>query len=309
MNLNVIKSSVKKSNKSGRNGLGKKFGPYTIILLIVLVVYAISLLLPLIWAFFNSFKTIAEFSDFPIGFPKIWSLENYKIAFTEFNVKVQTTSYSRFVYLPEMFLFSLLYALGCAFTATLTPCIMGYMTAKFPYKFSKLITAVVIVCMILPVVGSLPSEIQMAKSLGIYGHIWGLMIMRGHFLGMYFLIFQNVFKGVPKAFTEAAKIDGASNLKVFISIMLPLVSKTFFAVMLLKFIDFWNDYQAPMIYIKNYPTVAYGLFMFNFNSSNLSFSVPAKLAGAMAMMLPILVVYIVFRNKLVGNIQMGGIKG
>ena len=63
------------------------------------------------------------------------------------------------------------------------------------------------------------------------------------------------------AYTEAACIDGAGNLSVLLRIILPLSRNTFFTVMLINFITFWNDYQTPLIYMPSKPTVAYGMFV------------------------------------------------
>lgn len=67
----------------------------------------------------------------------------------------------------------------------------------------------VLITMVIPVVGSLPAEIRMAQSLGLYDQIWGMWILKANFLGMYFLVFYNIFKALPASYTEAAKIDGA----------------------------------------------------------------------------------------------------
>ena len=126
---------------------------------------------------------------------------------------------------------------------------------------------------------------------------------------MYFFVFLSIFKGIPNAFAEAAKIDGASHFRVFVLIMLPLVKTTFFTVLLIRFIEFWNDYQTPLIYLPSFPTVARGLFAFNLSTANEIASVPGKLAGAMVMLLPILVVFVLFHKRLMGNLTMGGLKG
>lgn len=293
--------------------LNKNKNPYTIVVGTILILYAISLLLPLIWALFTSFKTQFMFDNLDkIGLAgskfSDLTFENYKAIFTDssFRYEVVSSKSVRNVGFPEMYLYSFIYALGCAFTATAAPCLMGYATAKFPNKFSKLITIVVIFCMVLPIVGSLPSEIQMAVRFGIYDNLFGMLILKANFLSMYFLIFQNVFKGLPKTFDEAAKIDGASNFRVFFSIMMPLVSKTFFTIILLRFIEYWNDYQTPLIYLKSWPTAAFGVYRFMiFDSSTYTVQ---KLAGAIVLMLPILILFVAFRERIMGNVTMGGIK-
>ena len=289
-------------------GVGEKFSLYAVIILILLIVYTVLLLIPLIWAMYTSLKPADEFWDnilLPSSSP---TLVNYSNALRLFYLRDPFNNV-RQIYMGEMFLYSIVYSFGSALVATLSPCIMGYLTAKYPNKFSKAVTGMVIVCMILPIVGSLPSEVQVAKALGIYNNLIASLVLKGHFLSMYFLVFQSIFKGIPNAFAEAAKIDGASHFRVFVLIMLPLVKTTFFTVLLIRFIEFWNDYQTPLIYLPSFPTVARGLFAFNLSTANEIASVPGKLAGAMVMLLPILVVFVLFHKRLMGNLTMGGLKG
>lgn len=292
-----------------KNKIKQTWSIITVIILIVLIIYTILLFVPLIWAFMTSFKDdITDFRNNIFGLPKVWKFENYPIAFFNFYVQVEDGAGYRNVYMPEQFLNSILYAGGSAFFATLIPCITGYLTAKFNYKFSKILTIIVIVCITLPVVGSLPSQIQIAKDLKLYDSIWGMWLMKANFLSMYLLIFQGMFKQVPNDYTEAAKIDGASNLTICFKIMMPLVSKSFFTVYLLNFIGFWNDYQTPLIFMPNHPTVAYGLYLFNRSTDGNLSTIPMKLTGSMIVMIPILIIFLIFQKRLTENELGGGIK-
>lgn len=288
--------------------LKTKFSPFTIVLLIVLAAYVLSMFTLIGWALITSFKSPNDFRTNAIGMPEkfVW---NYTFVYTKFYVSVLTESGMEVVYMETMFVYSILYSLGCAFFQTLVPCITAYLCARFNYKFSKIVYTAVIVVMILPIVGSLPAELQMAKNTGLYDSIWGLWIMKANFLGMYFLVFYDGFKGLSMTYTEAAKIDGASNMHILLAIVLPLVKNIFFTVMLVNFIGFWNDYQVPLLYMPSYPTVAYGMYnMANTRENNLS-SVPMRMTGAMLMFIPIFTLFLIFQKRLLGNLTVGGIKG
>ena len=294
--------------KENAKVLKTKFSPFTIVLLIVLAAYVLSMFTLLGWALITSFKSPNDFRTNAIGMPEkfVW---NYTFVYTKFYVSVLTESGMEVVYMETMFVYSILYSLGCAFFQTLVPCITAYLCARFNYKFSKIVYTAVIVVMILPIVGSLPAELQMAKNTGLYDSIWGLWIMKANFLGMYFLVFYDGFKGLSMTYTEAAKIDGASNMHILLAIVLPLVKNIFFTVMLVNFIGFWNDYQVPLLYMPSYPTVAYGMYnMANTRENNLS-SVPMRMTGAMLMFIPIFTLFLIFQKRLLGNLTVGGIKG
>jgi ABC-type glycerol-3-phosphate transport system permease component len=294
--------------KENAKVLKTKFSPFTIVLLIVLAAYVLSMFTLIGWALITSFKSPNDFRTNAIGMPEkfVW---NYTFVYTKFYVSVLTESGMEVVYMETMFVYSILYSLGCAFFQTLVPCITAYLCARFNYKFSKIVYTAVIVVMILPIVGSLPAELQMAKNTGLYDSIWGLWIMKANFLGMYFLVFYDGFKGLSMTYTEAAKIDGASNMHILLAIVLPLVKNIFFTVMLVNFIGFWNDYQVPLLYMPSYPTVAYGMYnMANTRENNLS-SVPMRMTGAMLMFIPIFTLFLIFQKRLLGNLTVGGIKG
>ena len=294
------------------NKLGKQLKSTNwvhIVILCVLVLYAVLLLVPAVWTIMSSFKSVDEWDwdNNYFGFPNEFSFDNYVAAYKYFNVRTETDG--RQVFMPEQFLYSLLYAGGCAIAATLTPCIVAYAVARLHNKFGKVIYTIVIIAMALPIVGSLPSEIQMAKATGLYGHIWGQWIMKMNFLGVYFLVFHAQFKAIPMDYTEAAQIDGASNFAIMTNVIMPLAWSTISAVLLLNFITYWNDYQSPMIYIKDYPVLAYGMFSFYQSTETAIQSVPVKLAGILLMAIPIIIMFAVFNKKLMVNLSVGGIKG
>lgn len=282
----------------------KSVSPLLIVLLVLMILYTLSLLLPILWSVITSLKTRSDFVTNVFGLPRKWKFSNYVDVFNHFTVTVANVEIGFF----RLIINTLLYSVGCAFLATLTPCITAYAVAKYDFKFGKVIYTIVIVAMILPIVGSLPSEINMMRMLGLYDTLPGIWLMKTYFLGMYFLVFHATFKGVPREFSEAASIDGASHLRVMVRVILPLVKNAFFTVMLIKFIEFWNDYQTPMLYIPSYPTLSYGMYLFEFDTTNAFGSVPMKLAGCMLVLLPIMVLFLVFHNKLIGNVSMGGIK-
>ncbi len=279
------------------------------ILMVLLIAYAVSLFIPLIWGFITSFKDKFDYRLNVIGLPKQW-VWNYETVYNLFYVRIQTPTGTQDIGVAMMFLYGFLYAIGSAFFATLVPCITAYLCARFAYKFSKVIYTVVIIVMIIPIIGSLPSEVQTAKALGLFDTICGVWLMKANFLGMYFLVFYSAFRSVPNAFAEAARIDGAGNFSILFRIMLPIVKNTFLTVMLINFITFWNDYQTPLIYLPSYPTIAVGMLKVRTGgASNAMSSTPMQMAGSMMMLLPILIIFIRYQKRLLGNLTVGGEKG
>lgn len=282
-----------------------------VIMFIVLLVYAVSLLVPVFWTIITAIKPVNEYEIFEnkLGFPQEITFTNFITAYQNFYVERFINNTRVFYFMPAMFLNSLIYTIGCAAMATLTPCITAYVAARYKYKFGNFLYMFVVFVMALPIVGSMPATIRMTEMLGIYDTYIGSFIMKGNFLGVYFLVFYAQFKMLPKDYTEAARIDGASNFKVMVQVIMPLAVSTIGTVFLLYVIQFWNDYQTPMVYLPSYPTVAFGMFDFQRSSADAISNWPTKLAGSILMALPIIVVYVVFNKKLTMNVSIGGIKG
>jgi ABC-type glycerol-3-phosphate transport system permease component len=123
------------------------------------------------------------------------------------------------------------------------------------------------------------------------------------------LIFQGIFRGLSKDYSEAAIVDGASDFTIMVKINFPMIFNSIIIVAVLNFIAFWNDYQTPMVYLRSHPTVSYGLYYFNnINDSKFGMLI-YKVAGFMLMMIPTLLLFLGFKDKMIGNLTIGGLKG
>ena len=286
-----------------------------VILFIILFVYTVSLLTPLLWTLLTSFKNVDDWNwalvqkdASGVVWTKSFEFSNYVEAYKNFYVERVRGGLNYRFYITDMFINSVLYAGGCAFFATITPCLAAYLCARYRYKFGKIAYTVVLVTMAIPIVGSLPSEIQMVKNIGLYDNIFGLYILKANFLGMYFLIFYAQFKMIPQDYTSAAEIDGASEARIMLQVIWPLAIGTITTVFLLIFINFWNDYQIPMIYWDSHPVAAFGMFEYSRKTGTVA-ATPRKLAGILIMAVPILIVFGIFNKKIMSNMSIGGIKG
>ncbi len=286
----------------------KKINLLLIICLVVLILYTIIFVALISWGFLSSLKGRLDFRKNSYGFPNPLIFNNYPDVIEIFYKKVDS---GREVYIPEMFLNSFIYALGGAFFCSLFTCITAYATARFNFKLSSIIYNFVIIAMIIPIVGSLPAEMNMIyEVLNIEDTFLSVWFLKSHFIGMYYLVFFASFKSMPKSFSEAAEIDGASMLVIFVKIIFPLVINIFGTVMLIKFVEFWNDYQTPMLYMPNLPVLAYGIYSFAFSSGGAisKLGTPGVIAGCMILFVPIFATYLVFHKKLMVNMSVGGLK-
>lgn len=297
---------------------------------IVLVLYAISILVPLVWGLITSLKNNLDFTvgGNVIGFPNLdktvkwnsrlefFNLENYRVVLNEFVFDKEVTFYIGDTLVMHkskndiwaMIFNTLLIAGFGAFLQTIVPLIMGYACAKYNFAYSKVLFAIALLAMIMPVVGAYPSEITLLRNLGVYDTIFGFILQKCYFGGMYFFVFYGFYKALPDSYCEAGEIDGASQFRCLITIVLPLTIKMIGTIWLIQFVHFWNDYTTPLLYMPTYPTLAYGVWFCTFGSNQSLTKLPYRVAGAMTLALPILVLFVILKDKLMGNITMGGLK-
>lgn len=285
-----------------------KYSPLTIVLLVVLCLYVLSMALLFFWGILTSLKNY-RFDilgmDNTYGFPKYFA-NNFATIYQGIRMPVTGGD----VDFGRLLSNSLMYSIGCAFLKTLTPCITAYACARFDFKSSKVVYTLVLIAMIIPIAGSLPSELKIAYGLGFYDKMWGVWLMSANMLGMYFFVMYSAFKAMPMGYTEAAKIDGANNFQVLTTIALPLVKNLFMTILLINFVEYWNNYQTPQVYLPNHPTLGYTLYYFVRVSNDKTFStLPSVISLAIIVVIPVLVLFLVFQERLMGNLTMGGLKG
>lgn len=291
----------------------KKFGAINVVLLLVLSVYALLLAVLLLWGLMTSLKTIDDFYGnkiwLPTGKLSEWGWSNFSYVFENFAVRAKDVQ-GRVISINILgqTVNTILYTIGGSLVTTACCCLVSYLSAKFDYFFSKVLYTTVLVVMVIPIVGNTPAMLLFLKQTNLYDNWLGTYLMRFSFLGLYFLIFHGVFEGVSPEYAEAATIDGANEYQIFFVIMLPLVKTTFYTVFLIQFIGYWNDYTMALMFMPTHPTLAYGVYYLGIsNEPGLSYA-PMKMVSCIILALPLTIIFVAFRDKLIGNSTMGGVK-
>lgn len=276
----------------------------TSIVYMIFWTYTASLLFFMVWAFYNSLKTDDEFFNNMNALPTIWSFANYKDAY-------------RYIEHEEvgffgMFVNSIWFAGGGALLATLSHAVTGYIFAKYEFRGKELAFSFILFTIALPIVGSLPSMYKIVYALHLEESPLFLVTFMGGF-GSNFLIMYAFFKGIDKTYMEAAEMDGASRFGIFFKIMLPLAVGPCFSLFLLAFIVQWNNYETPILFLYTMPTLSSGLYEFSmvmrFPQENIVSPHMTFYAGTFLAALPVIVLIVCFGEKLMTNVNVGGIKG
>ena len=292
-----------------------RFSVYGLVVGALLIVYSVIILAVLLWGFAISLKTQDEFfiNAYP-WFTEIVDGQGIKIdfkyikGFKTFKADLARDGFGGSINLMGMFANSILYSLGCAIVSTLSPLVMAYVASKYRYRFSNWIPKIVLTVMVIPVVGATAATLQIVEAFGIFDTYVGSLILKAGFTSMYFLVFYSAFKNLSWEYAEAAFVDGASHVRVMFGIMIPLIMPIVFSVFLIFFVQYWNDYQTILTYYPSHPTAALGLFYYNKNSSTSS-NETMLLTGCYIVTIPVLILFLIFRERLMGNLSVGGIKG
>ena len=269
------------------------------IIFAVFSVYALSIILTLLWAFLQSFKTNLEFWDNMTALPRNWLFSNYIKAF-------QDVTYSQTTFFG-MLINSLWFAGGSAVISVFMHCVTGYVFAKYKFKGRGIAFSFILFTLTIPIVGSLPSLYKMIFDLQINDSPLFLITALGGF-GPNFLVMYAFFKGIDKSYSEAAQIDGAGRIYIFAKIMLPFAIGPFFALSLLTFIMQWNNFETPLLFLDKMPTLSSGLWIFKTQAQYES-KETIYIAAVIMSILPVIAAVCVFGGKIMKNVSVGGVKG
>lgn len=278
----------------------------------ILIVYALSLTIPVIWGL--NAATMSELSYFedPFRITGERNLKNFVNVFSKLQVTIQVAGEPKMLYdLSSMLTYTLALALGKPTLGIFFTTAMAYCLSRFRFRGSKFLYNFGIFLMIMPIYGTFGASMTINKALGVYNNIVLNILTSpvGCFSGMNFLMLYNAFKRIPREYSEAARIDGANDFTIYYKVILPLVFSTVFVFWMLSFFGSWNDYGTSLYWLPSYPTVAYGMWIFQDQVAMYGSSTPEILAGFMMTSIPLALFVFFGQNLITEKMQIGGLKG
>ena len=289
-----------------RNILSKKSSTSeivtAIIFLILFIIIAFVCIYPLFWAFNNSLKTFDEYSENNFILTKSWDFYNY------FKVFNGTFQYNGVTYLGMLYN-SLWILVVRVFVNIASSLMLAYAIARFEFPGRNFLYAVVIFANTIPIIGSGPATFKLLNSLNMVENPTTIWLSWAGGFDFAFIVLYGYFKGISPSYSESAYVEGAGELRVFFSIILPQVVPCVVAIMITQAIGVWNDYSTVMIYLRTTPNLAYGLYMFNTESIYISNSKPIYFAAAVISAVPVIILYACTQKLILTNMTAGGLKG
>lgn len=266
-----------------------------VILILINIIAAIIIIFPLIYALNLSFMTPGEISEFP---PK---LIPSKITFENFKAALDTVPLFRFII--NSFAVSILVTIGQVVTTSLA----AYAFAFYEFKGKSIMFLMVLSTMMIPAETTVISNFLTVSSWG-----WNdsLKVLIVPFLtsAMGIFLIRQFYLTIPKELREAAKIDGCSNFKFLLKILMPISKPVIASLSIYTFINTWNQYLWPLLTINNgnNRTVQIGISMLQFSEGS---NYGVVLAGAILILIPSILIFIIGQKYLVKGMTAGAVKG
>jgi raffinose/stachyose/melibiose transport system permease protein len=262
----------------------------------ILIVVCAVVILPCVFLFLGSFKSVSEFFAKPYALPKSWSLQNYREAWTSSS-------------LGRAFLVSFFVTASSVLLSTAVAALASYGIARLRFRGASVLQLIFLSGLMIPPQLIIVAVFIEMRELGLLGTIWPLILIYSALaipLGVLFLV--GFFLAIPIQLTEAAAIDGARTWRQFADIVLPLAKAPIFTVAILNSVWIWNDFFIPLIFSVRANIQTVPVAILNFYGENTT-DYGLVFAGVVMSVIPVLVAYILLTRQFIAGVTAGGVKG
>ncbi len=225
-----------------------------IVTTIILTPFALLWVYPFLWMVSAAFKTNNEI--FQSGTNLIAAnptFENFERAWVQANIS-------------QYFMNTVIIAIGSVVLVVVSTSMMGYVLGRYKFPGKRLIIGIFVATVFLPKGYTIIPIFELISSLGLDGSLFGVILAQSGGANIIFiLLFAGYFSQLPKEIEEAAIVDGAGFLRVFVQIMLPLSKPVIATVVIMQFIASWNDFLLPLVLTLARPdlrTLSVGMYAF-----------------------------------------------
>ncbi len=261
----------------------------------LLIVVAFVFLFPCLWLILASFSSTGNLYSIPGFFPESYSFQSFITLFTD------TAMYNY----PKWLLNTLIIAICSCVFSTILVILTAYVISRFEFKARRPLMKGALVLGMFPSFMSMTIIYILMTQFQLINNLFGLIAIYSCTAPMGYLVQKGFFDTIPTSIYEAARIDGANNVRVFRTITLPLAKPMIVYTALTSFTWPWSDFVLPKILLKNRDnwTVAVGLM----SLGETEFARFA--AGAVFIAVPIVVLYFLLVKNMVSGLTSGAVKG
>ena len=263
-----------------------------------LTVWALIVLFPFYWMVLTSVKSYSAYNaeHVPAFFTLSPTLQNYVDAFTT-------------VPLMGYLLNTLIFTVITTFIMVIVSVLAAYAFARLEFKGKNLVFTLFLSLMMIPSELVVITNFVTITNLGLRNTITGLVLPSVTSVFYIYLLKEN-FEQVPDELYRAAKVDGTSDLKYLWKVMIPICRPTIVTITILKIIECWNSYVWPRLITDDpaYYLVSNGIQEIRENGFGRE-NIPAMMAAVVVISVPLILLFLVFRKKIMSGVSRGGLKG
>ncbi len=270
----------------------------TVLTYVLLVLWGLIVLFPFYWMVLTSLKSYSSYNSEYI--PKFYTLsptlQNYADVFTE-------------VPLGRYLLNTLIFTVLTTAVMVVVAVLAAFAFARLKFKGKNLVFALFLSLMMLPNELVIITNFVTITNAGLRNSFPGLILPSVMSVFYVYLLKEN-FEMVPDNLYLAAKVDGTSDLKYLLRVLVPISRPTIITIIILKVIECWNSYVWPRLITDDprYYLVSNGIQEIRENGFGRE-NIPAMMAAVVVISVPLIVLFLIFRNKIMAGVLRGGTKG
>ena len=265
---------------------------------VLLALWAVIVLFPFYWMVLTSVKSYSAYSAerIPAFFTLSPTLQNYRDAFTA-------------VPLGRYFLNTVIFTVATTAIMLVVITLAAFAFARLNFRGKQLAFTCFLALMMIPNELVIITNFVTITGAGLRNTFWGLILPSVTSVFYIYLLKEN-FAQIPNELYYAAKVDGTSDFKYLWKVMLPICRPTVVTIVILKVIECWNSYVWPRLITddENYFLVSNGIQAIRENGFGRE-NIPAMMAAVVVISVPLIVLFLLFRNKVMEGVSRGGTKG
>ena len=264
----------------------------------LLSLWGLIVLFPFYWMVLSSFKSYGSYNAEYV--PKFYAsdptLQNYRSAFTE-------------VPLAKYFGNTLIFTIATTAVMLAVIVLAAFAFSRLEFRGKNLVFALFLSLMMIPNELVTITNFVTITDWNMRNTFWGLILPSVTSVFYIYLLKEN-FEQIPNELYKAAKVDGTSDFKYLYKVMLPICRPTVITVIILKVIECWNSYVWPRLITDDqaYFLVSNGIQEIRENGFGRE-NIPAMMAAVVVISLPLIVLFLIFRKKIMSGVMRGGTKG
>ena len=265
-----------------------------VVMYMVLTVAGVIAALPFLWMIFGAFKTGPDIRQIPPGFlPQSWTLDNFRTILEDPTLPLAT-----------FYRNSLFVAVTNVVVTLFTSSLLGYIFAKYVFRGRDIMFWYLMALMMVPPSVLMIPNYLILNELGLLNNLWGLVVTAA-IDPFAILVMRQFIRSLPDEQIESARVDGASEFRIYRSVVLPQVKPALATLGLLTFMFHWNAYLWPLIVLTENSKRTIPVILTAYSTQH-SAQVNLVMAASVLMVIPVLIFFVITQRWIVTGLTLTG---